>query len=67
MLLGAAETIMDAQHMAWPPDERPHYERMLAALPEAMGSEAFDHARGLGRSMTAGDSVRFALAPRPSE
>ena len=23
--------------MAWPPDERPHYERLLTELPEAMG------------------------------
>ena len=36
-LVGAAEAIMEAQHMAWPPDERPHYERLLAALPEGDG------------------------------
>ena len=41
-LVGAAEAIMDAQHMAWPPDERPHYERMLATLPEAMGADGFE-------------------------
>ena len=40
-LLGAAETMMESQHMEWPPDERPHYERMLADLPEAMGSAEF--------------------------
>jgi non-specific serine/threonine protein kinase len=65
-LVGAAEAIMEAQHMAWPPDERPHYERMLAALPEVMGSDAFDRARSRGRSMAASDAVVFALGPRTS-
>jgi len=37
-LVGAAEAIMEAQQMAWPPDERPHYEQLLADLPEAMGT-----------------------------
>ena len=50
-LVGAAEAILEAQHMAWPPDERPHYERLLATLPEAMGSDAFEQAR----SRRAGD------------
>lgn len=60
-LVGAAEAMMDAQHMAWPPDERPHYERLLAQLPAAMGSDEFDRARSRGRSMTAGEVVRYAL------
>jgi non-specific serine/threonine protein kinase len=63
-LVGAAEAIMEAQHMAWPPDERPHYERMLAALPEAMGSAEFARARAAGHSMTAGEVVKFALGAR---
>ena len=41
-LVGAAEAIMEAQGMAWPPDERPHYEHLLATLPEAMGSDEFE-------------------------
>jgi len=61
MLVGAAEAIMDAQHMAWPPDERPHYERMLAVLPDAMGSGEFDRARAAGHSMASSDAVDFAL------
>jgi len=62
-LVGAAETILEAQHMAWPPDERPHYERLLADLPQAMGSEAFERARGQGQAMVPSEAVDFALAP----
>jgi hypothetical protein len=51
--------------MAWPPDERPHYERLLTVLPEAMGAEVFDEARDRGRSMTLGDAVAFALGRTP--
>ncbi len=36
-LVGAAEAMMEAQGAEWPPDEKPHYERMLADLPVAMG------------------------------
>jgi hypothetical protein len=63
-LVGAAEAIMDAQGMAWPPDERPHYERMLATLPDAMGSDAFDRARATGRSMPTPEAVRYAMGAR---
>ena len=60
-LVGAAEAIMEAQHMAWPPDERPHYERLLTDLPESMGSDGFDRARSRGQSMSASEAVAFAL------
>lgn len=60
-LVGAAEAIMAAQHMAWPPDERPHYERLLADLPIAMGSDEFDRARSGGLSLSASEVVEFAL------
>jgi tetratricopeptide (TPR) repeat protein len=63
-LVGAAEAIMEAQHMAWPPDERPHYERMLTALPAAMGSVEFDRARAAGYSMGSSAAVELALAAR---
>ena len=59
-LVGAAESIMAAQQMAWPPDERPHYERMLARLPEAMGPSAFERARTIGRSMTIEQAIAAA-------
>jgi non-specific serine/threonine protein kinase len=60
-LVGAAEAIMEAQNMAWPPDERPHYERMLAVLPERMDSAEFERARAAGRSMAIAEAVVFAL------
>ena len=60
-LVGAAETIMAAQNMAWPPDEKPHYERMLEILPEQMGAAEFEGARAAGRSMATTDAVIFAL------
>ncbi len=61
-LVGAAESIMEAQHMAWPPDERPHYERLLEALPPAMGPEAFEAARARGRAMPTTDAIDVALS-----
>jgi len=64
-LVGAAESIMEAQGMAWPPDERPHYERLLTVLPEAMGAEVFEDVRDRGRAMTLGDAVAFALGRTP--
>jgi tetratricopeptide (TPR) repeat protein len=60
-LVGAAEAIMEAQHMAWPPDERPHYERLLSVLPESMGQGAFEQARAAGRSMTTSEALALAL------
>jgi len=61
MLVGAAEAIMEAQGAAWPPDERPHYERMLAVLPAAMGAAEFERARAAGRSLPVSEAVTFAL------
>jgi tetratricopeptide (TPR) repeat protein len=65
-LVGAVESIMAAQNMAWPPDERPHYERMLATLPEAMGSAAFDEARAAGGAMSVSEAVALALEVHPA-
>ena len=65
-LLGAVETMMAAQHMEWPPDERPHYEKMLADLPAAMGDGEFEAARSAGRAMSAADAVELALSRVPS-
>lgn len=63
-LVGAAEALMEAQQMAWPPDERPHYERMLAELPPAMGPAEFERARAAGRQMPRADVVAYALGAR---
>ena len=60
-LLGAVETMMETQHMEWPPDERPHYERMLADLPEAMGAFEFEGARSAGQALSPADAVEMAL------
>jgi tetratricopeptide (TPR) repeat protein len=63
-LVGAAEALMESQQMDWPPDERPHYERLLAVLPGTMGSAEFERARAVGRSMAASEAVDFALSAR---
>ena len=47
--------------MAWPPDERPHYEQCWQVLPEAMGSEAFERARTTGASMPTKQAIDLAL------
>ena len=64
-LLGAVETMMEAQSMEWPPDERPHYERMLADLPQAMGVAEFERSRSTGQSLSAADAVSMALSDGP--
>ncbi len=61
-LIGAAEAIMQAQGAAWPPDERPHYERTVSDLGNAMGPEAFGRFRNTGRAMNSSEAVRFALS-----
>ena len=61
-LLGAAETMMKAQKMEWPPDERPHYEHMLAELPRVMGAVEFERARGRGQAMSSADAVALGLS-----
>ena len=61
-LLGVAEAMMEAQKMEWPPDERPHYEDMLAELPKAMGAAEFERARKAGQLMASAEADVFALA-----
>jgi tetratricopeptide (TPR) repeat protein len=61
LLAGAAESLMEAQGAAWPPDERPHYERTVEAARDALGAEAFEVARARGRAMTTDDAVQLAL------
>jgi len=63
-LIGAAEAMLETQGAAWPPDERPHYERTVTLLGEAMGPPAFERARAAGRSMSSRETVDFALARR---
>jgi len=66
-LVGAAEALMEAQHMAWPPDERPHYERLLATLPVAMGAAKFELARSAGKAMPTTEAIELALERSPTE
>jgi hypothetical protein len=61
-LVGAAEAMMEVQGAAWPPDERPHYERTVAKVADAMGSAEFERVRAAGRSLASQDAVEFALA-----
>jgi non-specific serine/threonine protein kinase len=64
-LVGAAEAHMEATNMAWPPDERPHHERLLERLPEIMGTPGFEAAREAGRGLDLTAAVAFARSGRP--
>lgn len=64
ILVGIADATLEAAGGAWPPDERVHYERTVAALSEAMGSAEFARARAAGHSMTTSQAVDFALGTR---
>ena len=60
-LIGAAEAHMTAANMAWPPDERPHYERTLAVLMERLTPDEFAADRARGAAMSEQDAIDFAL------
>jgi tetratricopeptide (TPR) repeat protein len=60
-LVGAAEAMMEAQGAAWPPDERPHYDRTVAKLADAMGSAEFERVRAAGQSLASHEAVELAL------
>ncbi len=62
-LVGAAESMMEAQGAAWPPDERPHYEATVGRLADAMGAD-FERVRRKGRALGSDDAVAVALAVR---
>ncbi len=66
-LIGAAEAMMEAQGFAWPPDERPHYERTVAILTDAVESDELERVRAAGRAMTPRAAVDFALRTRSTE
>jgi hypothetical protein len=63
-LIGAAEAGVAASNMAWPPDERPHYERTVAMLLERLDPRELAHAREHGASMSAREAIDFALERR---
>jgi tetratricopeptide (TPR) repeat protein len=63
-LVGAAEEMMEAQGFAWPPDERPHYERVVSMLAGAKNSADLERVRAGGRAMSPDAAVDFALGAR---
>jgi non-specific serine/threonine protein kinase len=65
-LIGAAEAYMEATNMAWPPDERPHYERLLERLPQVMGAAGFEAARAAGRGLDLPSAIALARTDRPA-
>jgi tetratricopeptide (TPR) repeat protein len=65
-LVGAAEAMMEREKAEWPPDERPHYERMLARLPRALGEQEFERVRAAGRAMSNDEAVTYALGSLPA-
>jgi tetratricopeptide (TPR) repeat protein len=60
-LIGAAEAHLAASDMAWPPDERPHYERTVSVLSERLDHAELARARERGASMSAQAAIDFAL------
>lgn len=60
-LIGAAEAHLATANMAWPPDERPHYERTLALLTDRLPPDALAAARGRGAAMSGQTAIDFAL------
>ena len=60
-LLGAAAGMMERMGTAWPPDEKPHFERTWSATATALGQERFERTRSVGGHMSSRDAVAFAL------
>ncbi|HET8785655.1 MAG TPA: hypothetical protein VFM38_08480, partial [Candidatus Limnocylindrales bacterium] len=60
-LIGAAEAHLAASNMAWPPDERPHYERTVTALTERLDAGELASARERGAALSAQEAIDFAL------
>lgn len=61
MLIGAADARLEEQEAAWPPDERPHYDRTVALLTGSMAADAFEQARAAGGALTPDEAVAYAL------
>ena len=60
-LIGAADAMRDEHGAAWPPDERVHYDRTIAAATDALGAAAFERAYTAGRSLTSSEVAAYAL------
>jgi hypothetical protein len=55
---------MEAQGFGWPPDERPHYEKVVAILGEAKESRELERVGAAGRALTPRAAVDVALGSR---
>jgi tetratricopeptide (TPR) repeat protein len=62
-IVGAAEAMVEKQGATWPADERPHYDRTVAKLADAMGSAEFGRARASGQSLATDQAIELALRP----
>jgi tetratricopeptide (TPR) repeat protein len=63
-LIGFADATMEAAGGAWPPDELVHYERTVAILNDALGSEEFERVRAAGHSMEMSEAIDYAFGTR---
>ena len=61
-LLGAAEQMVEAQGVAWPPDEAPIFEQSKDAVSRALSPPEFAAAWSAGRAMPVSAAMDFALA-----
>ena len=52
---------MEATNMAWPPDERPHYERTLSLLADVLPPQELAVFRARGAAFTGKEAIDFAL------
>ena len=55
---------MAAQGFAWPPDERPHYERILTIITSSNEADELERVRAAGRAMAPSVAVDYALGSR---
>lgn len=62
-LVGAAEAMVESQRVAWPPDDKVHYEALKQRLAQAMGEAAFLAARDEGRALPVPEAVQAARGP----
>ena len=60
-LIGAADARLEEQGAAWPPDEKPHYDRTVSALTGSMAQDDLERARGAGRDLSPDAAVAYAL------
>jgi hypothetical protein len=60
-LLGAAESILEAQGASWPPDEGPHFQQSLNRVIENHPPDDFERVWRDGMKFSIEEAIRFAL------